>query len=258
MPWAAKSNIVPYSVQQLYGNNLSAEIALTRGGVYPIGESPTAGLSSREAAHGRKPGITSSFSTPGIKGPLSSPIREGRGVDPRTQIKSPSRHGPRQRRFAKGKNPNLNRRNSRHRGGCRLGCRFGVRTMTEAEQDEQFYRDTESVAHAKLDERQVAMLEGLGSRRDRRAGRSDLQSGTARYSSDCRFAWGVGRLRGARGGGADPWHGGSGANSSARSVHSPGQRRWQADARKAEESEILEVPGVRFRQTLAELPGVSE
>ena len=37
--------------------------------------------------------------------------------------------------------------------------------MTDEERDEQFYRDTESVAHAKLDEKQLAMLEPLGARR---------------------------------------------------------------------------------------------
>src|SRR5258706_5967586 len=37
--------------------------------------------------------------------------------------------------------------------------------MTSDERDEQFYRDTESVAHAKLDDGQLAMLEPLGSRR---------------------------------------------------------------------------------------------
>ena len=34
-------------------------------------------------------------------------------------------------------------------------------TMTEIE-DEQFYRDTESIAFPKLDDRQLAMLEALG------------------------------------------------------------------------------------------------
>src|SRR5258708_34283669 len=36
--------------------------------------------------------------------------------------------------------------------------------MTEIE-DEQFYRDTESIAFPKLDDRQLAMLEALGARR---------------------------------------------------------------------------------------------
>jgi len=36
--------------------------------------------------------------------------------------------------------------------------------MNELDQDEQFYRDTESLAHPKLDDRQLAMLEPLGVR----------------------------------------------------------------------------------------------
>src|SRR3954462_9718227 len=39
------------------------------------------------------------------------------------------------------------------------------KAMTDDERDEQFYRDTESVAHATLDDRQLAMLEPLGRRR---------------------------------------------------------------------------------------------
>ncbi len=45
-----------------------------------------------------------------------------------------------------------------------------MRVMTEEEKDEQFYRDTESIAHAKLDDRQLAMLEPLGTRRKVRRG----------------------------------------------------------------------------------------
>src|SRR3979411_351324 len=37
--------------------------------------------------------------------------------------------------------------------------------MTQLDKDEQFYRDTESIAFPKLDDRQLAMLEPLGARR---------------------------------------------------------------------------------------------
>ena len=37
--------------------------------------------------------------------------------------------------------------------------------MTDEQQDEQFYRDTESVAFAKLDDHQLSLLEPLGQRR---------------------------------------------------------------------------------------------
>ena len=42
--------------------------------------------------------------------------------------------------------------------------------MTELDNEEQFYRDTESTAFPKLDDRQLAMLEPLGSRRILRRG----------------------------------------------------------------------------------------
>jgi thioredoxin reductase (NADPH) len=48
----------------------------------------------------------------------------------------------------------------------RSGCERKVFQMTPAEQeDEQFYRDTESVAFPKLDDRQLSLLEPLGERR---------------------------------------------------------------------------------------------
>jgi thioredoxin reductase (NADPH) len=129
--------------------------------------------------------------------------------------------------------------------------------MTDEEKDEQFYRDTESVAHAKLDDRQLAMLEPLGTRRIVRggeliykAGQRDLPltvilrgevevfeprddqeqilatAGERAFSGDVGMLMGTAALASARG--------------------------------KAAESEILQVPAERLRQALAELPGVSE
>jgi thioredoxin reductase (NADPH) len=129
--------------------------------------------------------------------------------------------------------------------------------MTDDERDEQFYRDTESVAHAKLDDRQLAMLEPLGTRRIVRrgelifkAGQRDLPlivilrgevevfeardeqeqilatAGERAFSGDVGMLMGTAALASARG--------------------------------KADESEILEVPAERLRLALAELPGVSE
>jgi thioredoxin reductase (NADPH) len=129
--------------------------------------------------------------------------------------------------------------------------------MTEDEKDEQFYRDTESVAHAKLDDRQLAMLEPLGSRRKVRrgelifkAGQRDLplvviirgevevfeardgQEQILAVGTERSFSGDVGMLMG------------TAALASARG--------------KADETEILEVPAAKLRQALAELPGVSE
>ena len=49
--------------------------------------------------------------------------------------------------------------------------------MTEPDEDEQFYRDTESIAFPKLDDRQLAMLEPLGARRIVRRGELIFKAG---------------------------------------------------------------------------------
>src|SRR4051812_1751181 len=49
--------------------------------------------------------------------------------------------------------------------------------MTDAEKDEQFYRDTHSVAFPKLDDRQLEMLEKLGKRRVVRRGEVIYKAG---------------------------------------------------------------------------------
>src|SRR5437588_1978106 len=50
-------------------------------------------------------------------------------------------------------------------------------SMTELDKDEQFYRDTESIAFPKLDDRQLAMLEPLGSRRKVKQGELVFKAG---------------------------------------------------------------------------------
>jgi len=129
--------------------------------------------------------------------------------------------------------------------------------MSDFNKDEQFYRDTQSIAFPKLDDRQLAMLEPLGTRRlvhagDTlfKAGQRDIsltvvlsgevevyepRDGSEEILATCGprdFTGDVGMLMG------------TAALASARG--------------KAGESEILEVPAPRLRQALAELPGVSE
>jgi len=129
--------------------------------------------------------------------------------------------------------------------------------MTDSENDERFYRDTQTVAFPELDDRQLAMLEPLGSHRLVRrgelvykAGQRDIglavilrgelevfesrdgqeqilaEFGPRDFIGDVAMLMGTAALANARG--------------------------------KAEESEILHVPGARIRQALAELPQVSE
>jgi CRP-like cAMP-binding protein len=49
--------------------------------------------------------------------------------------------------------------------------------MTDEEKDEQFYRDTESIAFVKLDDRQLALLDPLGKRRTLRRGEFVFKAG---------------------------------------------------------------------------------
>jgi thioredoxin reductase (NADPH) len=129
--------------------------------------------------------------------------------------------------------------------------------MTEIDEDEQFYRDTQSVAFPKLDDGQLAMLEPLGTRRVVRRGelvtkagqrnlgltavlRGELEvfesrdgheqilatSGPRDFIGDVAMLMGTAALASSRG--------------------------------KAEETEILQVPADRLRLALADLPGVGE
>jgi thioredoxin reductase (NADPH) len=127
--------------------------------------------------------------------------------------------------------------------------------MTEEDKDEQFYRDTESIARTKLDDRQLALLEPLGKRRTLRcgefvfkAGQRDLgltvilrgeievfeaREGTEQILASAKerdFIGDVAMLQGTSA---------------------------LANARvKSEESEILEVPAGKIRRALAEVPGL--
>src|SRR5258708_31087102 len=49
--------------------------------------------------------------------------------------------------------------------------------MPEIDEDEQFYRDTESVAHPRLNDQQLAMLEQIGTRRVVRRGELVTKAG---------------------------------------------------------------------------------
>ena len=128
--------------------------------------------------------------------------------------------------------------------------------MTPDEQDEQFYRDTESIAFPKLDDHQLSLLEPLGKRRVLsrgelvfKAGQRDLgltvtlrgeievfelRDGTEQILATAHergFIGDVAMLQG------------TSALATAR-ISSP-------------QAEILEVPAAELRRALAELPGVS-
>jgi thioredoxin reductase (NADPH) len=129
--------------------------------------------------------------------------------------------------------------------------------MNESEADEQFYRDTESIAFPKLDDRQLALLEPLGQRRIIRkdevfftAGQRDLGmvvvlSGELEVYELCdgrELSLGVAEPREFLGDVAM-------LNGTSALANGRG---------KAEESEVLEIPAGELRRALAELPGVGE
>ena len=129
--------------------------------------------------------------------------------------------------------------------------------MTELDKDEQFYRDTESIAFPKLDDRQLAMLEPLGTRRVVRRGELVYKAGQRDLG-----------LTVILGGELEVFESRDGQEQTLATIGPRGfigdvamlmGTAALANARgKADESEILEVPKDRLRRALTELPGVSE
>jgi thioredoxin reductase (NADPH) len=127
--------------------------------------------------------------------------------------------------------------------------------MTEEDKDEQFYRDTESIARPKLDDRQLALLEPLGKRRT-------LQHGEFIFKAGQRDLGLTVILRGE----TEVFE----AREGTEQILATGRERdfigdvamlqgtsALATARvKSEEAEILEVPAAEIRRALAELPGL--
>jgi thioredoxin reductase (NADPH) len=129
--------------------------------------------------------------------------------------------------------------------------------MTKLDNDEQFYRDTESIAFPKLDDEQLAMLEPLGAHRIVRRGELIYKAGQRDLglTAVLRGELEVFELRD----GQEQILATSGPRGFVGDVATLMGTAAVASARgKAEESEILEVPADRLRQALAELPGVSE
>jgi thioredoxin reductase (NADPH) len=127
--------------------------------------------------------------------------------------------------------------------------------MTEEDKDEQFYRDTESIARPKLDDRQPALLEPFGKRRT-------LQRGEFIFKAGQRDLGLTVILRGE----TEVFE----AREGTEQILATGRERdfigdvamlqgtsALATARvKSEEAEILEVPAAEIRRALAELPGL--
>ena len=127
----------------------------------------------------------------------------------------------------------------------------------EEENDEQFYRDTESVAFAKLDDRQLQMLEPLGTKRVIKKGELAIRAGQRELGLTVVLS---GELEAYEQrdeqelplATAEP-------RDFLGSIEMLTGNAVLANVRgKAEESEVLQIPAPRLRQALAELPGVSD
>jgi thioredoxin reductase (NADPH) len=129
--------------------------------------------------------------------------------------------------------------------------------MTEIDEDEQFYRDTQNIAHPKLNDQQLAMLEQVGTRRVVRRGELVTKAGQRNLG-----------LTAVLQGELEVFESRDGQELI---LSNPGPREFIGDVAmlmgtaalansrgKAEESEVLQVPADRLRQALAELPGVGE
>lgn len=129
--------------------------------------------------------------------------------------------------------------------------------MIDSDEDEQFYRDTESVAHRKIDDHQLALLEPLGRRRVVRRGEVLFRAGQRDLPLTV-ILRGELEVFEAR-------------EETEQILATPGEREFVGDVAmlqgtsalasarvKSEEAELLEVPAAELRRALAELPGVGE
>ena len=129
--------------------------------------------------------------------------------------------------------------------------------VNASDSDEQFYRDTESIAFPKITDHQLAMLEPLGKRRIVRQGEIVYQAGQRDVALAVVLSGGL-EVFAARDGHeqilAEP-----GARDFVGDVAMLNGTSALASARgKAPESEILEVPAVDLRRALVELPGLGK
>src|SRR6185436_10199698 len=136
-------------------------------------------------------------------------------------------------------------------------CPILFLAMTEEEIDEQFYRETQSIAFPKMDDRQLAMLEPLGARRKVRRGETVFKAGQRDMGLSIILSGEI-EVYEARDG-QEQILATMGPRDSIGDVSMLMGTAALANARgTAEKSEILEVPSAGIRKALAELPGVAE
>ncbi|MEO5716153.1 MAG: FAD-dependent oxidoreductase [Luteolibacter sp.] len=129
--------------------------------------------------------------------------------------------------------------------------------MNDEDKDEQFYRDTESIAFAKLDDRQLALLEPLGTRRILKRGEMIFKAGQRDLDMTVILSGGIEAFESVDGG--ELILATAGPRDFVGDVAMLNGTCAIANARgSAEESEILQIPSAALRKALAELPGVGE
>ena len=127
--------------------------------------------------------------------------------------------------------------------------------MTDEEEDEQFYRDTESIAFPKLNDHQLSLLEPLGERRMMKRGDVLFKAG----QRDLGLAI---VLRGE----LEAFENRDGTEYNLANAH---EREFMGDVSmlqgtsilgssrvKSDEAEILLIPAAELRRALAEIPAV--
>src|SRR5438552_2265000 len=127
--------------------------------------------------------------------------------------------------------------------------------MADEDKDEQFYRDTESIAFPKLDDRQLAVLEPLGKRRTLRSGEFVFKAGQRDLGLTVILRGEI-EVFEARDGTEQILATGEERDFIGDVAMLQGTSALASARVKSEESEILEVPAVEIRRALAELPGV--
>ncbi|WP_367872759.1 FAD-dependent oxidoreductase [Luteolibacter sp. Populi] len=129
--------------------------------------------------------------------------------------------------------------------------------MTSEEQDEQFYRDTESTAFPKLDDHQLALLDALGTRRIVPCGETIVAAGERNFPMIVVISGELVAYETREG--------------FEQILATPGPRDFVGEISMlngtssiasvrgiAKESEVLLIPAEKLRKALADLPGVGE
>ena len=129
--------------------------------------------------------------------------------------------------------------------------------MADEDKDEQFYRDTESIAFPKLDDRQLGLLEPLGKRRTLRRGEFVFKAGQRDLGLTVILRGEI-EVFEAREGREQILATGRERDFIGDVAMLQGTSVLATSRVKSEEAEILEVPAVEVRRALAELPSLGE